>query len=102
MTHYLYLSNLQEPTSYGIHAPGTEYVKADYSTANIDRLTELLVRHQVQTVISTITINEGTSDAQMNLIRAAIKAKEDDGGGGGGGVMEWFVPSEFGYVNVEE
>ena len=48
-------------------------------------------------MISTITINERTSEAQVNLIRAAIKANEKEEG-----VMEWFVPSEFGYVNVEE
>jgi len=43
-------------------------------------------------VISTITIGERTREAQMNLIRAAIEASD---------VTKRFIPSEFGYVNVE-
>jgi hypothetical protein len=72
---------------------GTEYVRVDYSAANIDGLASVLRQRQVQTVISTITINEQTIGAQMNLIRAAVKAND---------VTKRFIPSEFGYVNVKE
>lgn len=72
---------------------GTEYVRVDYSAANIDGLASLLRERQVTTVISTITISEETRGAQMNLIRAAVKASD---------VTKRFIPSEFGYVNVKE
>lgn len=72
---------------------GTEYVRVDYSDANIDGLASLLREHQVKTVISTIIISEQTCGAQMNLIRAAVKAND---------VTKRFIPSEFGFVNVKE
>ncbi|KAK5045382.1 hypothetical protein LTR84_009246 [Exophiala bonariae] len=89
--------DIRQEQSPRINEHGTEHIQADYSTAKIDGLRDLLVSHRVNTVISTITINEKTSEAQMNLIRAAIKANESEDG-----VLQWFIPSEFGYVNVKD
>ena len=77
-------------------SPNIEYIEASYSSNDISSLATLLREREVNTVISTITIlGEQTRDAQLSLIRAAILANEKLG------PTKRFVPSEFGYVNVE-
>lgn len=55
-------------------------------------MVEVLENHDVQTVISAITlISDETSQSQLNLIEAAREAK-----------VARFLPSEYGLVNTPE
>ncbi|KAK6218582.1 hypothetical protein QIS74_06462 [Colletotrichum tabaci] len=69
---------------------GPKFISVDYT--NVASLAETLESHNVDTVISTITLNETTETAQLNLIEAAKRSDK----------TKRFIPSEFGSLNTPE
>ncbi|KAE8372283.1 NAD(P)-binding protein [Aspergillus bertholletiae] len=70
---------------------GIPVIPADYS--NVESLRNLLDDHQIDTVISTVTLSDDdTSQSQLNLIDAA----------GQSSTTKRFIPSEFGIPYTEE
>ena len=70
--------------------PNVTPVTVDYTS--VDALAEVLKRHLVDTIISTMKISsDESSKAQLNLIEAAEKS----------GTVKRFAPSEFGIDNME-
>jgi saccharopine dehydrogenase-like NADP-dependent oxidoreductase len=75
-----------KPGSTPKATPGTSIILHEVDYSDISELSAVLVRLQVDTVISALNLHwPGAAGAQINLIRAAAEA----------GVVKRFIPSEY-------
>jgi hypothetical protein len=75
-----------KPESTPKVTPAASIILHEVNYSDVSELSAVLVRLQVDTVISALNLHwPGASDAQINLIRAAAGAR----------VVKRFIPSEY-------